>query len=53
MRPLLHIMGSTQARHNCQHVMSPAQKWTLAALLDELVANLDSHFEELEEDAEF
>lgn len=53
IEPLLDIMGRSKARYNYQHLLSPAQKATLAVLLDELVLELKSREEELAGDLEF
>ena len=53
IQPILDIMGSTQARYNYQHLLSPSQKATLAVLLDELVLKLSSHSDEFEGDSEY
>lgn len=51
--PILDIMGTVQARHNYQHLLTPSQKSTLALLLDELVAKFNSRGDELDGDFEF
>lgn len=53
IQPLLEIMGTTQARYNYQHVLTPAQKWNLATLLDELVTMMDFHEKDFKGNKEF
>ena len=51
--PILQIMGTTQARINYQHLLSPEQKASLVVLLDELVMEMNSHWDELAGDVDF
>ena len=53
INPLLNVLGTTKARYNYQHVLTPAEKNNLALMLDELVRMMTSKRQDFKRDLDF
>ena len=53
INPLLNVLGTTKARYNYQHVLTPAEKNNLALMLDEMVCMMTSRRQYFKGDLDF